>query len=101
MKKARRSRTIPMKHALQLISNNDFPSEDQQTLAVPSMADADVLDAYSRAVMSAAEQIGPAVVNIDVSHRLPHQPATVARFPHELRGNGSGFVFTPDGFILT
>jgi S1-C subfamily serine protease len=90
-----------MKPALQLITNHDFPSEDRQTPAVAAVADADLLDAYSRAVMSAAEQVSPAVVNIDVSHRLPDHPGTAARFPHEVRGSGSGFVFTPDGFILT
>src|SRR2546426_2060392 len=90
-----------MKHALQLIANNDFASEDRQSPPVPAVADADLLDAYSQAVMSAAEQVSPAVVNIDVSHRPPDQPATAARFPHEVRGNGSGFIFTPDGFILT
>ena len=90
-----------MKHALQLIANNDFASEDRPTPVVPAGADTDLLDAYSQAVMSAAEQVSPAVVNIDVSHRLPEQPATAARSTREVRGNGSGFVFTPDGFILT
>jgi S1-C subfamily serine protease len=90
-----------MKRALHLITNHDFPSEDRQSPPVPAVADADLLDAYSQAVMSAAEQVSPAVVNIDVSHRPPDQPATAARFPHEVRGNGSGFIFTPDGFILT
>jgi S1-C subfamily serine protease len=91
-----------MKRALQLNTNTDFPSEDRQTSAMPAVvADADLLDAYSQAVMSAAEQVSPAVVNIDVSHRLPDQPATAVRLPHEVRGSGSGFVFTPDGFILT
>lgn len=90
-----------MKRALQLITNTDFASEDRQTPAVFSVADVDLLDAYSRAVMSAAEQVSPAVVNIDVSHRLPDQPPTAAHSPREVRGNGSGFVFTPDGFILT
>jgi S1-C subfamily serine protease len=90
-----------MKRALQLITNLDFPSEDRQSPPVPAVADADLLDAYSQAVMSAAEQVSPAVVNIDVSRRLPDQPATAVRLPHEVHGNGSGFVFTPDGFILT
>src|SRR5882724_8494952 len=90
-----------MKHALHLITNRDCPSGDRQSPPVPVVAEADLLDAYSQAVMSAAEQVSPAVVNIDVSHRLPDQPATAARSPREVRGNGSGFVFTPDGFILT
>jgi len=90
-----------MKRTLQLITNNDFAPEDRPTPAVPAVADTDLLDAYSRAVISAAEQVSPAVVNIDISHRLPDHPATAARFPHEVRGSGSGFVFTPDGFILT
>jgi S1-C subfamily serine protease len=90
-----------MKHALQLITNRDIAPEDRHTPPVPSVADADLLDAYSRAVISAAEQVSPSVVNIDVSHHLPDQPATAARFPQEVRGSGSGFVFTPDGFILT
>lgn len=90
-----------MKRALRLITNNDFVPEDKRTSLVTPIADADLLDAYSRAVISAAEQVSPSVVNIDVSQRLPDQVATAARSLQEVRGNGSGFVFTPDGFILT
>jgi S1-C subfamily serine protease len=62
-----------------------------------------LLDAYSRAVVSAAEQVSPAVVKIDVTKRTPAgaaaaQPRADGR---EARGSGSGFVFTPDGLILT
>src|SRR5207245_2647177 len=42
-----------MKRALQLITNNDFPSEDRPTSAVPAVADAALLDAYSQAVIHA------------------------------------------------
>src|SRR5213596_80882 len=57
-------------------------------------ADAALLDEYSRAVVSAVERVAPAVVNIAVQQRSKNQP-------REIAGNGSGFVITPDGFILT
>jgi S1-C subfamily serine protease len=61
-------------------------------------ADDSLLDAYSRAVTSAVGRVSPSVVNIEV-----HQAAGRTRSgePHERRGGGSGFVFTPDGLILT
>ena len=43
----------------------------------------ELLDAYSRAVTSAVDLIGPSVVNIEAG------------------GTGSGIVFAPDGLILT
>jgi S1-C subfamily serine protease len=42
------------------------------------------------------ERINPAVVNIDVKQRI-----NVQRGAREASGNGSGFIITPDGFILT
>src|SRR5512136_893597 len=63
--------------------------------------DLDLLDAYSRAVIQAVEQVSPAVVNIEVNKGANGQGPTRSRFPGERRGTGSGFIFTPDGFILT
>src|SRR5262249_34636763 len=59
--------------------------------------DAALLDAYSRAVTQAVERAGPTVVNIEV-HGIPPGPS---RRPHPEGGSGSGFLFTPDGLILT
>src|SRR6266705_6524902 len=58
--------------------------------------DSELLDAYSRTVVSAVARVAPAVVNIDVKQRL-----NVSRGAGEISGNGSGFIITPDGFILT
>ena len=41
------------------------------------------MDAYSQAVMAAVDVVGPSVVKVDAG------------------GTGSGFIFTPDGLILT
>src|ERR1700757_409593 len=58
--------------------------------------DSELLDAYSRTVVSAVARVAPAVVNIDVK-----QSVSSRRGERELSGNGSGFVITPDGFVLT
>jgi S1-C subfamily serine protease len=58
--------------------------------------DSELLDAYSRTVVSAVGRVAPAVVNINVKQRVPARPGE-----REVSGNGSGFVIAPDGFILT
>ena len=58
-----------------------------------------LLDAYSRAVIEAAERVSPSVVYIEVTTRRSREGRR--RRSDEAIANGSGFVFTPDGFILT
>ncbi|MBI4539345.1 MAG: trypsin-like peptidase domain-containing protein [Gemmatimonadetes bacterium] len=58
----------------------------------------DPLDAYSRAVITAAERVGPAVLSIE-AHRGERRGTRGRGEPP--RGSGSGFFFTPDGFALT
>ena len=67
-------------------------------MAPHAAGDDSLLDAYSVAVTGAVERASPSVVNIEV-----HQTAGRTRSgePRERRGGGSGFVFTPDGLILT
>jgi len=61
-----------------------------------NLPDEVLLDAYSAAVVSASERIGPAVVHIQVMQAPRPANGNAPR-----GGTGSGFVFTPDGFILT
>jgi len=53
-----------------------------------------LLDAYSQTVMSVADRVSVSVANIEVHFGSPQK-----RGPQ--RAGGSGFVFTPDGFLLT
>jgi len=64
--------------------------------AVP-VGDSALLDAYSQAVVGAAEKISPSVVKIDVAQAGRSRSGE----PRERQGGGSGFVFTPDGLVLT
>jgi S1-C subfamily serine protease len=61
--------------------------------------DASLLEAYSRAVVGAAEKVGPAVVHLQVEAPTS-SPASAAKSPAR-RGSGSGVVVAPDGLILT
>ena len=87
-----------MQRVLRLVSNQS----SQSTGAAPPIlqSDDDLLDAYSAAVTAAAERVSPSVVNVEIRQRPDNRQPSPSR-PMELRGSGSGFVFTPDGFILT
>ena len=64
-----------------------------------SHSDAPLLDAYSRAVTEAVEKVSPSVVNVEVRQAAAGRSRSGE--PRERHGGGSGFVFTPDGLILT
>lgn len=88
-----------MKSRLSLVSNESFNPASPGNGS--RMDDADLLDAYSAAVIQVAEKISPSVVNIEINHKPADGGRSQSRGPNQLRGSGSGFIFTPDGFILT
>ena len=55
--------------------------------------DAFLLDAYSQTVSGVVERAGPSVASVQVNGRPADRDAPL--------GNGSGFLFTPDGYLLT
>ena len=83
---------------------NDAGTAEERTAAAGGgtpETNEDTLDAYSRAVITAAEKVSPSVVYIEVEQPVRNRRPNVPRMPRERRGSGSGFIFTPDGFILT
>src|SRR5438270_2457907 len=74
----------------------DLPrSEDASSSldASPPIADAALLDAYSQAVTTAVAAVAPAVAHVRVERAQP------TRWGRE--GSGSGFIITPDGYLVT
>ena len=88
--------TAPALRKVSGIENNRQPIPAIQE---PVQNDEVLLDAYSQAVTAAAAKVSPSVVNINV--RQMSRPLGPGENMHEVRGSGSGFVLTPDGFILT
>lgn len=63
------------------------------SLPLRHRTDDELLDAYSQAVVRAVEVVSPAVVKIESAAR--------ADAGGQPQGSGSGFIFTPDGLVLT
>lgn len=93
-----------MQQDIELISGELVDSEDSgrtNSKLDQLQSDEDLMDAYSRAVIAAAEKISPSVVYIEVHQPTRNQRRKLPRFSPEARSSGSGFIFTPDGFTLT
>src|SRR5438132_5878 len=79
-----------------LLNESETGPEFESSQVAPGEDDTALLDEYSRTIVSAADRVGPAVVNIDIKQRLNSR-----RGPREVGSSGSGFIIAPDGFILT
>ena len=93
-----------MREAIEFLTDEQLTTDPLQTgkhEPTQPANDEELLDAYSKAVISAAERVSPSVVYIEVQQTTNNRRGNDSRVPREARGSGSGFIFTPDGFILT
>ena len=77
----------------EVTAENPSPHPESRQADPQASSDAEFLDAYSRAVTAVVERVGPAVVSIHTGEGRASE--------FEPAGAGSGFVITPDGYILT
>jgi S1-C subfamily serine protease len=87
------------KHPLAWINGKDYKADISGSnrsceVRQTDSSDAKLLDAYSRAVISVVEAVGPAIVSISIGRESQESE-------YDPIGAGSGFVITPDGYILT
>jgi S1-C subfamily serine protease len=84
-------RNNPQSFSPWLIQDTDAPREDatRPRPANRPAADADLLDAYSQAVIHVVETVSPAVISVSGENGDGRG------------GSGSGFLVTPDGYAIT
>jgi S1-C subfamily serine protease len=93
-----------MLQMLEIAAALDTPQNEGPAAPTPAtVQDEALLDAYSKSVTRVVRELSPSVVNIDVrlvaKSGQPGLPGQ--RGPGGGGGSGSGFIVTPDGFILT
>lgn len=79
---------------------NEDNSSTNQLKNGNEVSNEELLDVYSNTVIKATQIVSPAVVNINVTIKQVSK-RNGGRNNERQGGGGSGFIFTPDGFIFT
>ena len=103
------SRILSSDPIVRSMSNHSIPVESNSVERTAAMSDAknsdvrttdgEAMDAYSKAVSGAVKAVGPSVINIEV--RTPGWQGKGGSPRGEVRGGGSGFIISSDGFAVT
>ena len=72
--------------------------EQNQYSPILNLDESEIFDAYSRTVVGVSERVSPSVVKIEIEQKGKN---VRGRQLPDQSGSGSGFIFTPDGFIMT
>lgn len=81
------------------VESNGYEISSNDNFQEILVDESEIFDAYSRTVVNVCEKVSPSVVKIEVESKR-RNPRNGRQLPNQT-GSGSGFVFTPDGFILT
>jgi S1-C subfamily serine protease len=87
-----------MNQGTQFLTGVDVAEQAAPIAPSAEVDETELFDAYSKAVVKASEIVSPSVVKIEIEQKARGRRG---RPDENVGGSGSGFVFTPDGFILT
>lgn len=76
---------------------DDYTETDRYNSGL-NVDESENFDSYSRTVVGVSERVSPSVVKIEIEQK--GMQFRGRQMPNQT-GSGSGFIFTPDGFILT
>ena len=87
-------REVSVMVAFKFLNTN---AENQFPVQSPANSDDEIMDAYSKAVSSVYQSVAASVVNVEIERPSKRR----VRNRETEQGSGSGFIFTPDGYIYT
>jgi len=87
-----------MRNEIEVTGEQFLAAEEERKSVASAEQDDFLLDAYSQTIISVAEKVSPSVVYLETHYE---RQSARRRGRQTALGSGSGFLFTPDGFILT
>ena len=90
-----------MEEYIRILSNVENLNNNSNKSNLNKEKNNKILDEYSRVIIKASQVVSPSVVRIENITNISDYNHNSNQNNEILMGSGSGFIFTPDGFILT